>query len=168
MNSSRKDTLFFLLFLLIVGGIVYGENVYLEEMKTLKGEIRTLRTQSMRLEQQAREQLKQIDVYKKAIARLEQYQLGIPENEVDFYAWVQQELTKNGVRSNVVKPANAPPAGRSGVQIDFEGPYYEFVRTLADWRNLKVAVRVSSVNLSAVDGENAKGVAIIQSVLKKK
>lgn len=166
MNTVRKDALSFIVFILIVAGIAWGQFFFIGEMKDLKSEIRGLKTLSMKLEQQAQEQMKQIDIYKKSIARLEKYQLGIPQNEVDFYAWVQQELTRNGVRSNVVKPVNTP-AGRSGVQIEFEGPYYSFVRTLADWRNLKVAVRVASVNMNSVDGENAKGVAIIQSVLKK-
>ena len=166
MSTARKDALYFLIFILLVAGLAYGQFSYIGEMKELKSEIKSLKTLSMKLELQAREQMKQIDVYKKAIARLEKYQLGIPQNEVDFYAWVQQELTRNGVRSNVVKPANTP-AGRSGVQIDFEGPYYSLVRTLADWRNLKVAVRVASVSLNSVDGENAKGVAVIESVLKK-
>lgn len=166
MNSGRRDGLWFFLFLSIVGGLAWGQYYFISEMTVLKSSIRDLRTESMILEQQAKEQMRQIEVYKKAIASLEKYQLGIPQNEVDFYAWVQQELTRNGVRSNVVKPIPSAD-GRSGVQIDFEGPYYSFVRTLADWRNLKVAVRVSSVTLNSVDDVNAKGVAVIQSVLKK-
>lgn len=166
MNSGRRDALWFFLFLLLVGGLAWGQDYFINEMTILKNSIYDLRRESMILEQQAKEQMRQIEVYKKAIASLEKYQLGIPQNEVDFYAWVQQELTKNGVRSNVVKPVSSPE-GRSGVQIDFEGPYYSFVRTLADWRNLKVAVRVSSVTLNSVDDVNAKGVAVIQSVLKK-
>ena len=166
MNSGRKDGLWFFLFLLLVGGLAWGQNYFINVMAILKGSIYDLKRESMILEQQAKEQMRQIEIYKKAIASLEKYQLGIPQNEVDFYAWVQQELTRNGVRSNVVKPIPSA-GGRSGVQIDFEGPYYSFVRTLADWRNLKVAVRVSSVTLNSVDEVNAKGVAIIQSVLKK-
>ena len=53
------------------------------------------------------------------------------------------------------------------MQIDFEGPYYSFVRTLADWRDMKVAVRLTSVALNSVENGDAKGVAVIQSVLKK-
>lgn len=167
MSFAKKDGILFIVFLMIIGGLIWGQNYYIDEMSELKVEIRRLRTTAMKLDQQAKEQMEQIDVFKKAIAQLERYQLGIPENEVDFYAWTQQELTKNGIRSNVVKPATTP-AGRSGVQIDFEGPYYSFVRTLAEWRNLRVAVRVASVTMNSVDGENAKGVAVIQSVLKKK
>ena len=167
MNTiGRRDGLWIFLFLLLVGGLSWGQSYFINEMSVLKSTIGDIRTESMILEQQAMEQMRQIEIYKKAIASLEKYQLGIPENEVDFYAWVQQELTKNGVRSNVVQPI-ASADGRSGVQIDFEGPYYSFIRTLADWRNLKVAVRVSSVTLNSVDDVNAKGVAIIQSVLKK-
>jgi hypothetical protein len=111
-------------------------------------------------------QTRQIGVFKKSIAQLEGYQMNIPENEVDFYSLVQQEMTRNGVRSNVMKPVNVE-AGRRGVQIDFEGPYYSFVRTLADWRDMKVAVRLTSVALNSVENGDAKGVAVIQSVLKK-
>ena len=68
MNSAKKDGLFFLIFLLIVGGLAYGQYFYINEMKGLKTEICELKTRSMKLDQQAKEQMKQIDVYKKAIA----------------------------------------------------------------------------------------------------
>ena len=65
-----------------------------------------------------------------------------------------------------MKPGTSPQ-GRRAVQVDFQGPYYSFVQTISDWRNLKVALRVSSVRMDSVDGDNAKGVAVVESVLKK-
>ena len=109
---------------------------------------------------------RQLEVFKRSIAQLERYQIQIPENEVDFYSWVQQELTRNGVRSNVVKPATSP-RGRRAVQVDFQGPYYAFIQTISDWRNLKIALRLSSVRLEAVDGGGIKGVAFVESVIPR-
>ena len=57
MNSAKKDGLFFLIFLLIVGGLSYGQYFYINEMKGLKTEIRELKNRSMKLDQQAREQI---------------------------------------------------------------------------------------------------------------
>ncbi len=81
---------------MLVGGLAYGQYFYINEMKGLKTEIRELKTRSMKLDQQAKEQMKQIDVYKKAIAQLEKYQLGIPENEVDFYACARADQERRG------------------------------------------------------------------------
>ena len=163
---TRKDTLFFLLLLLLSGGMLFGAFHLVEQIQQLRISEKDLRTQGMQIELESAERMRQIEVFKRAIAQLERYQIQIPENEVDFYSWVQQELTRNGVRSNVVKPATSPQ-GRRAVQVDFQGPYYSFVQTLSDWRNLKVALRVSSVRMDSVDGDNAKGVAIVESVLKK-
>ena len=163
---TRKDTLIFLILLLVSGGMLFGAFHLVKQMEQLRVTEKELRTQGMEIELQSAERMRQIEVFKRAIAQLERYQIQIPENEVDFYSWVQQELTRNGVRSNVVKPGTSPK-GRRAVQVDFQGPYYSFVQTISDWRNLKVALRVSSVRMDSVDGDNAKGVAVVESVLKK-
>lgn len=163
---TRKDSLLFLLLLVVSAGMLWGAFFLVGEIQRLRITEKDLRTQTMETELQAAERTRQIEVFKRSIAQLERYQIQIPENEVDFYSWVQQELTRNGVRSNVVKPANSPQ-GRRAVQVDFQGPYYAFIQTVADWRNLKVALRVSSVKMDSVDGETVKGVAIVESVLKK-
>ena len=163
---TRKDTLIFLILLLVSGGMLFGAFHLVKQIEQLRVTEKDLRTQGMRIELESAERMRQIEVFKRAIAQLERYQIQIPENEVDFYSWVQQELTRNGVRSNVVKPGTSPQ-GRRAVQVDFQGPYYSFVQTISDWRNLKVALRVSSVRLDSVDGDNAKGVAVVESVLKK-
>lgn len=166
MTTKQHDGILFFLFAVSVAALVYGQDFFMNRMLERKAESRALRTESMTLETETKEQVRQIEVFKKAITVLEGYQLGIPENEVDFYAWVQQELAKNGIKSNSVKPAKGGQ-GRSAVQVDFEGPYYSFVRTLADWRNLKVAIRLVSMNLTSINGETGKGSAIIESVLKR-
>lgn len=166
MTTARRDGLVFLVLLAFFSGLLYGAHRYVGETSEKKNTLQDLGTQNMALERQLQMQMRQIVVFKKSIAQLEGYQMKIPENEVDFYSLVQQEMTRNGVRSNVVKPVNVEE-GRRGVQIDFEGPYYSFVRTLADWRDMKVAVRLTSVVLNSVENGNAKGVAVIQSVLRK-
>ncbi len=97
MNSAKKDGLFFLHFSFARGRPRYGQYF---TSRNEGPEDRDPRAQDPEHEadQQAKEQMKQIDVYKNH-RPLEKYQLGIPENEVDFYAWVQQELTKNGVKT---------------------------------------------------------------------
>ena len=163
---TRKDSILFLLLLVVSGGMIFGAFHLVNQMQQLRVTEKELRTQGMEIELQSAERMRQIEVFKRSIAQLERYQIEIPENEVDFYSWVQKEFTRNGVRSNVVKPATSPQ-GRSAVQVDFQGPYYAFVQTLSDWRNLKVALRVSSVRMDSVDDDNTKGVAIVESVLKK-
>ncbi len=154
-----------LVFALLFGGMVFGVFFFTSSMEALRRTERELSVRSARFEQQSAERLRQIEVFKRAIAGLERYQLEIPENEVDFYSWVQRELTRNGVRSNVMRPASSPP-GRSAVQVDFEGPYYAFARTVSDWRTQRVVLRLSSVTMNAVDGDTVRGVAIVESVLK--
>ena len=106
MTTARRDGLVFLILLVLFSGLLYGAHRYVGEMSEKKNAIRDLGTQSMALERQLQMQTRQIGVFKKSIAQLEGYQMNIPENEVDFYSLVQQEMTRNGVRSNVMKPVN--------------------------------------------------------------
>ena len=39
MNTARKDALYFLIFILLVAGLAYGQFFYIGEMKELKSEI---------------------------------------------------------------------------------------------------------------------------------
>lgn len=162
---TRREIVLLLLFAFLFGGMLFGVFFLVSRIEALRGAERELSLRAARFEQQSAERLRQIEVFKRAIAGLERYQLEIPENEVDFYAWVQRELMRNGVRSNVMRPASSPP-GRSAVQVDFEGPYYAFARTISDWRTQRVALRLSSVTMNAVDGDTVRGVAIVESVLK--
>ncbi len=163
---TRKDTVTFLFLLLISIGMIAGSYFLLKETAELRGVERNLKVQKKQTEMQIDEKLRQIEVHKRAIAQLERYQIELPENEVAFYSWVQQELTDNGMRSNMVKPAKSPE-NRNAVQVDFQGPYYSFTQTLSDWRNLKIALRLSSVRLEAVDGGGIKGVAFVESVIPR-
>ncbi|NCC58756.1 MAG: hypothetical protein EOM17_14185, partial [Synergistales bacterium] len=95
---TRKDSALFLLLLVVSAGMLFGAFYLVREIEQLRVTEKTLRTQSMEVELQAAERTRQLEVFKRSIAQLERYQIQIPENEVDFYSWVQQELTRNGVR----------------------------------------------------------------------
>ena len=164
---TKNNTFVFLIILLLSFGMIGGSYYLVNQTKILRQTETNLRIQKKKAELRIDEKMRQIEVYKRAIAQLERYQIELPENEVEFYSWVQQELTDNGLRSNMVKPASSPEQ-RNAVQVDFQGPYYSFVQTLSDWRNLKVALRVSSVRIEAKDGEGTNGVAFVESVIKSK
>ena len=89
---TRKDTLIFLFLLLLSAGMLFGAFHLVEQIQQLRISEKDLRTQGMRIELESAERMRQIEVFKRAIAQLERYQIQIPENEVDFYSWVQQEL----------------------------------------------------------------------------
>lgn len=52
------------------------------------------------------------------------------------------------------------------IQVDLHGPYYSFVKTLADWRNLGVVIKLNSVILNGSEDENVTGVVVLESVSK--
>jgi len=165
MKTPSKTT--FLAFLLIILAVllVFGEYKFSTMVIESKQKLDSLKKTSMLLERTVQQKTQQIAVYKKAIAELEKYQLDIPEDEVDFYDKVQQQLTNNTVRSNSIRGSKAAK-GRNAVTIDFEGPYYAVLQTLADWRNMDVVVRVSSLSLNSLQESLARGNITIESVLK--
>jgi hypothetical protein len=71
------------------------------------------------------------------------------------------------VRSNRIRSVKAS-AGRNAVAIDFEGPYYAILETLADWRNMEVVVRVGNLSLRSSGAAMTSGNATIETVLKER
>ena len=166
MTTKSKSSLLVLLLFAFAGALIYGEYQFGKTIMELRRSIETLTQQRAVLERTALEQTRQISVFKKALAELETYQLGIPANEVDFYSLVQKEMEKNGMKSNIIRPVTVG-GGRSAVEINFEGPYLAFVPTLSDWRSLNVAVRVSSVTIQGAEDLAVKGSVILESVIGK-
>lgn len=165
MKGPNRKTLLGLILIILFGLIIYGEYSFSSLVMESKKKLDSLKRNQLTLERSVEEKTKQVVVFKKAIAELEKYQLGIPEDEVDFYDKVQQEMTDNTVRSNRITAAKAG-GGRNAVAIDFEGAYYDILQTLADWRAMDVVVRVSSLNLSSGGEGLSKGKITIESVLK--
>ncbi len=165
MKGPSKKTVLGLILIILFGLTIYGEYSFSLKVIESKKKLDTLKRNQLTLERSVEEKTKQVAVFKKAIAELEKYQLGIPEDEVDFYDKVQQEMTDNTVRSNRITAAKAG-GGRSAVAIDFEGAYYDILQTLADWRGMDVVVRVSGLNLSSGTDGLSKGNITIESVLR--
>lgn len=168
MALPGKKGIITLLLILFFGGLIYGEYRFSELVIDSKRELDNLRRTRMVLERSVEQKTRRVSVYKKAIADLKQYQLDIPLDEVDFYSNVQQQLNNNSVRSNRIRSVKAS-AGRNAVAIDFEGPYYAILETLADWRNMDVVVRVGNLSLRSSSGAAmTTGNATIETVLKER
>jgi len=167
MALPGKKGIIFILVILFFAGLIYGEYWFSNTVIQSKRELDSLRRTKMVLERSVEEKTKRVSVYKKAIADLKQYQLDIPLDEVDFYSNVQQQLNNNSVRSNRIRSVKAS-AGRNAVAIDFEGPYYAILETLADWRNMDVVVRVGNLSLRSSGEAMTSGNATIETVLKER
>lgn len=163
---GKKGIISFIV-ILFFSGLIYGEYRFSNAVIQSKRELDSLRRTRMVLERSVEQKTKRVSVYKKAIADLKQYQLDIPLDEVDFYSNVQQQLNNNSVRSNRIRSVKAS-GGRNAVAIDFEGPYYAILETLADWRNMDVVVRVGNLSLRSSGEAMTSGNATIETVLKER
>ncbi|MFA7622101.1 MAG: hypothetical protein WCY56_09695, partial [Aminobacteriaceae bacterium] len=90
---TKNNTFVFLIILLLSFGMIGGSYYLVNQTKILRQTETNLRIQKKKAELRIDEKMRQIEVYKRAIAQLERYQIELPENEVEFYSWVQQELT---------------------------------------------------------------------------
>lgn len=165
-GPGKKPILAMVLGVLFVGA-VYGEFLFSRNVIDSKNRLDGLKRNQLTFERAVEQKTQQVAVYKKAIAELERYQIDIPEDEVDFYDKVQQEMTDNAVRSNRISAAKAG-GGRNAVAVDLEGPYYNILKTLADWRGMDVAVRVSKLDLDTGENGMTRGKVTIESVLKER
>lgn len=110
-----------------------------------------------------------IGFYKEIMGKLDLKSFSdVPESGVGLFSLVQRHLTSNGVLSRVIdEESRKSPQGDRGVKISFEGPYDSFIRTLADWRELDVALRVRRISLSGYGDQMVKGDIVLETVFGK-
>ncbi|SMG08163.1 hypothetical protein [Dethiosulfovibrio salsuginis] len=110
---------------------------------------------------------RRITMYKDVLAAVNLGTSETPESGVELFSIVQRHLTANGVLSRVIDEAGKPtPQGDRGVRISFEGAYPAFIRTLADWRQMEVALRVKQLSITG-QGDLVKGDILLETIFGK-
>lgn len=162
-HPGRKPILLLILFV-VLGSMLFTEFRLSQVVVAERQKIDALRKREAILSRTIRENTRLVSVYKKALAELERYKLGVPVDEVDFYSNVERELTSNGILVKSIQPAKAP-AGQTAVRVQFEGLYYSILNVIADWRGLDVVVRMKDISLDSDKGGFARGSVVLESVL---
>ena len=110
---------------------------------------------------------RRITMYKEVLSSVNLGSSETPESGVELFSIVQRHLTANGVLSKVIDEAGQPTAqGERGVRISFEGSYPAFIRTLADWRQMDVALRVRQLSITG-QFELVKGDILLETIFGK-
>lgn len=164
MKLPGRRPLILLIFFLVLGGLLFAEVRLGEMVVSERGKIDDLRKREALLSRSIRENTRLVTVYKKALSELERYKLGVPEDEVDFYSNVEQQLAVNGILVKSIQPTKAG-SGQTAVRVQFEGLYYSILKVIADWRGLDVVVRMREISLDSDKGGFASGSVILESVL---
>jgi hypothetical protein len=160
---GRRPWILFIFFLLL-GGLIFTEVRLGKTIVSERSKIDDLRKREALLSRSIRENTRLVSVYKKALSQLEHYKLGVPEDEVDFYSNVEQQLTANGILVKSIQPTKAGP-GQSAVRVQFEGLYYSILKVIADWRGLDVVVRMREISLDSDKAGFARGTVVLESVM---
>ncbi|MCF4150390.1 hypothetical protein L2W58_01035 [Dethiosulfovibrio sp. F2B] len=133
-----------------------------EELLSVQRDFDVLKRQTLSTE-------RRISMYKEIIGPISDASVvNSPENEVDLFSLVQRQLTANGVLSRVIDEASMKGnTGDQAVKISFEGPYSSFIKTLADWRRLDVALRVKSLTFGGFKDKLVRGDIVLETVAGK-
>lgn len=165
-EKTMRVTLFISLFLfpvlfLTLSWLISSQIVGMGyEIERVQEELSLYRRQVMSTE-------RRIKMYKDVLASVNLGASEIPESGVELFSVVQRHLTANGVLSRVIDEAGQPTAqGERGVRISFEGSYPAFIRTMADWRQMDVALRVRQLSIAG-QGELVKGDILLETIFGK-
>ncbi len=117
---------------------------------------------------QVRSTEERIFMYKEILSRVDMGSSDVPENGVELFSLVQRHMTANGVLSRVIDEAGqSGPQGERGVRISFEGAYPSFMRTIADWRQMDVALRVKQLSITGHGEQMVKGDILLETIFGK-
>lgn len=157
--------LFLLVFFFALSFYLMGARI-----SELQSSIKDIQGERSVYSRQTKNNSQRVKLYKEELTRFQEDRLSIPANEVDLFSIVQKELTANGVLSRVIDQTGVQKNSKSGetaVKISFEGPYQSFIRTLADWRNLNVALRVKSAVINGYKNDIIRGDIVLEAVVGK-
>ncbi len=109
-----------------------------------------------------------ISMYKEILSKIDMGGSEVPENGVELFSLVQMHMTANGVLSRVIDEARqSSTQGERGVRISFEGSYPSFMRTIADWRQMDVALRVKQLSITGHGEQMVKGDILLETIFGK-
>lgn len=170
MTEKRLKILYVVVLLLIPLAFFMVSNSIRTEMYSLESSLKNVKKEIAVYSRQNSETSEKIRIYKKILALFQTDKLSVPENAVELFSIVQKELTSNGVLSRVIDQTGARRKslqGETDVKISFEGPYQSFIRTLADWRRLKIALRVKSAVINNYKENMVRGDLVLSAVVGK-
>ncbi|PIE54973.1 MAG: hypothetical protein CSA35_03680 [Dethiosulfovibrio peptidovorans] len=157
-------------FLLLPLALLVGATVLSREVKISRAELDQLRHQKELQQRHVLLTERRIKNYKEILGALEEARtLDVPVNDVNLFSLVQKQLTINGMLSRLIDETKGTVTTddlhpSKGVKISFEGPYEGFIRTLADWRKLSIALRVQHLVLSQHEGNFVRGDIVLETV----
>ncbi|EFC92289.1 hypothetical protein Dpep_2267 [Dethiosulfovibrio peptidovorans DSM 11002] len=146
--------------------LVLGMTSHVEK---LQGRLTSAQQDLRILQRQALSAERRISMYKDILGPIaDASAINGPQNKVDLFSLVQRQLTANGMLSRVIDEAYRKDGpGDQGVKISFEGPYPSFIKTLADWRRLDVALRVKDITLAGFKEQLVRGDIVLETVVGK-
>lgn len=139
----------------------YVDKLY-DKAEEMRGELSIYAKQLAQLEDR-------IGFYKEIFGKLDLRTFtDAPKSGVELFSLVQRHLAANGILSRVIdEESSGSSQGDRGVKISFEGPYDSLVKTLADWRELDVALRLRRLSIEEYGDSMVKGDTVLETVFGK-
>lgn len=137
--------------ILLIAALVGGTYYMNDRLSQLREQKESLSSQIAVLQSDTDSLLARKQVYTEAFAELERLRVGDGEagTGLDFYSEAQRAIRRGGSRIISNSP-QAPAGGVIKMGMSFTGDYYSALRSLAELRALRNAVRVVSLQLSPV------------------
>lgn len=162
-----KRTLYLSVFLLPVIFLSFSWYVS-SKLTSIAEEIYLTKKELSLYGRQVRSAEERISIYKEVLSKVDMGGSEVPDNGVELFSLVQRHMTANGVLSRVIDEAGqSTPQGERGVRISFEGAYPSFMRTIADWRQMDVALRVKQLSITGHGEQMVKGDILLETIFGK-
>lgn len=146
---NRKPFVIAFAVILLCAGLTYTAYYFQEKVTLLREEQAQLTQRVSALERETDMLLARRQVYVAAFSELESMNIGGESgggSGVDFYSEAQQAVRRGGSTLISNSPGSSS-GGRIKMRMTFSGDYYSTLRSLAELRSLRDAIRVVSMAL---------------------
>ncbi len=106
------------------------------------------------------------EAYKDALSELLKYPIKLSKDGASFYSNVESALVRNNMSVTDIRPAGAGE-GVVAVRVEFTGNYSSVLGAIKEWRQIKEVARLKSITILPVKEGTVRGVAILESPLRR-
>ncbi len=166
LSLRNKQVIIAVAFPLAFMLLVAGELHFANKMAKLQMDIARLREEQTLYRLQISRIASEVEAYKDALSELSKYPIKLSKDGASFYSNVESALVRNNMSVTDIRPAGAGE-GIVAVRVEFTGNYSSVLGAIKEWRQIKEVARLKSMTILPDKEGTVRGVAILESPLRR-
>jgi len=166
-SESFQKTLFSLLILAFLGGVVWGHYYLFTTLQSVQKRQESVRRQEQSVKHAVQTDESLLQLYKRILSSLSRQPVAFPQDQVAFLSNVEKQLTEVGVEKVSITSTRVNAGGMLTATVQFTGPYYQVLEGIAGWRTMEEIVRMQSLSIKFESSGGISGTTLLETRVRE-